>query len=160
LGSDEGRATEVNVRQHKAFVSFLLLPLGLQIFGSVEARAVPDGTCGVGEFCLWMDANQQGCFWHGAVTNEDFRKVRYTTCPDRSLNDSVSSYKNDRGSDWYVLYDNPQYKGAAYCLGPKASGNVDPGFNDKASSSFIYPSEQMTPEARRKGCRWVDPGRG
>jgi hypothetical protein len=103
-----------------------------------------------------MDANQQGCLWHGSTTADDFRKVRYTTCPDRSLNDSVSSYRNDTGSDWYVLWEKPKNKGAAYCIGPKASGNIALGFNDKANSSGIYGNDEMTPDAR-KACKWVDP---
>jgi hypothetical protein len=102
-----------------------------------------------------MDANQQGCLWHGGTISDDFRKDRYTTCPDRSPNDSVSSYRNDRGADWYVLWENPKNKGAAYCIGPKASGNVDPAFNDKASSSTIYGNDDMTLEAR-KACKWID----
>ena len=144
----------MNLGWHKGFLRFLLLlPIGLQILVPVEARA--EG-CGVGEFCLWMDANEQGCLWHGATTHEDFRKLRYGTCPDKGLNDSVTAYRNGSAGEWYVLYENPQYKGAAYCIGPKASGNVAPGFNDKASSSAIFQNEDVTPEVVREGCKWAD----
>jgi Peptidase inhibitor family I36 len=146
----------VNLGRRNALVSLLLLlPVGLQMVVPFEAQAGIDGTCGEGDLCLWMDANQQGCLWDNGV-HEDYRKERYTTCPDRSMNDSVSSYRNDRGVDWLVMWENPNFKGAAYCVGPKASGNVQPGFNDKASSSTLLGNDQMTPENVRKLCKWVD----
>jgi hypothetical protein len=133
----------------------LLLPLVVQSAGPAAAGGGIDGDCGDGDLCLFFDANQQGCVWDSGY-GEDFRNEHYISCPDRGLNDSASSYRNNRPVEWLLLFENPHYKGATYCIGPHASGNVPAAFNDKASSSSTAGSEQMTPDVVRKNCKWVD----
>jgi len=109
--------------------------------------------CEPDEVCLWMDANYQGCSYDGEGPwfGADLRKLHYTTCPSVNMNDNITSYRNMLRRNWLVLWED-QGKGATYCIAPQASGNVAPGFNDKASS-MIAPEPS---DFDRKECRYVD----
>jgi len=103
--------------------------------------AVANGICEDGELCLWRDADFQGCLFDLPLDGarpagwnpDDFRKARYKTCGNVSVNDSLTSYQL-RGDYYVSFWEHPGTKGANYCVGPRAGGNVDPPINDKASS--------------------------
>jgi hypothetical protein len=129
---------------------------GLISFGLPTNSAtalIKDGACEGSELCLWMDANAQGCLYDSGYPNpggEDLRKLRYNTCPSTSLNDNISSYRNGL-HDWLVLWEDVG-KGTTYCIGPRASGNVLPAFNDKATTMVSVEPASYDP----KGCRYID----
>jgi hypothetical protein len=103
------------------------------------ARARPvdnNGACEDGELCLWRDANFSGCFfdWASEINVDNLKSVKYDTCPDQKLGDSISSYRNNYADYTLFLAEHPDFKGYHYCVEGRASGNVIPGFNDKASA--------------------------
>lgn len=93
--------------------------------------------CEDGELCLWRDANFSGCFFDYSIelNHPNLKNAKYDTCPDQKLGDSISSYRNNYKSYTLFLAEHPDFKGYHYCVEGRASGNVIPGFNDKASAA-------------------------
>jgi len=143
------------VRPHRTLSPLLVAAFLTLVPAPTPAQAAMyNGNCEPGETCLWMDANFANCEYDG-WDEADFRKVHYATCRDKLLNDSATSYKN-MTDDWYILSENPNGGGARYCIGPHATGNVQPAFNDKASSAGTVPADDVTPDAIRQSCKFVD----
>jgi len=115
----------------------------LLITAAPDAQAAhKDRACDAGESCFWKDANASGCIYDydpfqrpgKGDDARDFTKARYVSCPGDSLNDSISSYRNNVEGLLIILYEHTNNAGATFCIYPGASGNVPPAFNDKASS--------------------------
>jgi peptidase inhibitor family I36 len=134
---------------------------------ATAAGSVGDASCDAGELCLWGDHNYRGCFadFTYPFVVPDFRKTRWNTCPDRTLNDDVESYRNHTDS-YIFLFTNPKYQGNTWCAYPGASENAlnhNPGFvsaDNQFSSLKEGPDETgntTEPEgAGPHGCSWRD----
>ena len=94
-----------------------------------------------------------GCFWdwNQEANVDNLKDLRYDTCPDQKLGDSISSYRNTTRSV-VLLAEHPGFKGYHYCIDERASGNVILGFNDKASALGI--SESLRTQDLE--CNYVD----
>jgi hypothetical protein len=106
----------------------LAVAFGATGIGLTPAKS--DSTCGA-IVCLWIDVNSAGCRY--VVKNNDLRKERFDDCPDRSVNDEVSSLEVT--SDDYIVgfYADPGAKGKHFCISNRIRGNVPRDMNDKIS---------------------------
>jgi hypothetical protein len=135
----------------------VVMVVGFQLGASGPPATAVDknGVCDDGDVCLWRDGNLRGCLYDSDANNDDdntnFTNVRYNTCPKISLNDSVTSYFNNRDT-WLELYEHALYQGFHYCVAPRARGNVVAGFDNKASSYTRRPVNMMDEQR----CNHVD----
>ena len=110
------------------------------------ARAAPINDCDGAVVCLYENANQSGCRFGVHRATGDLKKDRFNDCPDRDVNDKISSFSNPSAEWWAVLYENPNGTGGLFCIPPSVTGNIPTSFNDKASS--ISRTRNVTP----RGC--------
>lgn len=144
----------------------LLLAMGftVAVWNTSASAAVGNGSCDSGELCAWIDAGYQGCFYdfHPQTLHGNFSADRWNTCPDRSLNDTISSYKNLTGS-YFGFYQHIDFKGFGFCIWPNATGGNLNEFrhprygspNDQFSSAQANPNYPGDETIKRE-CQYVD----
>jgi hypothetical protein len=135
----------------RVVMAAVVLASGLLVSDAPEAQAAhKDKACDAEEMCFWKDAHMAGCTYDSDPFNEaarkdshgDFSKLRYVSCPKDSLNDSISSYRNNISAVNIVLYEHPNQQGLTFCINSGASGNVPSGFANRASSVGAYQDGQ------------------
>jgi hypothetical protein len=117
-----------------------------------------DGTCDAGEWCLFRDANFQGCTFDGDAdlgggTSGNLDRD-YVNCKQK-MQDSISSYRNGTPA-WMLLWEHPNQKGFLYCVAPRGSGSIIKSFNDKASSIAMSYPENFAQFGGEGKCNFVD----
>jgi hypothetical protein len=125
--------------------------LGLTLLFTIFVPAEAEGQaapCG-DKACMWLDANYSGCVyaWDGTST-KPFKELRYQNCPDRSVNDSVSSVLNNSDSHLFLFEDDSQ-NGRHVCIAPGSRQNLPRELNDRLSSArsnFYYNQFKPPPE--------------
>jgi hypothetical protein len=101
------------------------------------ASAASDGSCGGGEVCLYRNSNLTGQIYDTAGSISTYNTVDFFSCSfDCSVNDEVSSFKNNGFSCEVTLYKNASYGGpnTTLDLGQWTNMTGTPIGNDEASS--------------------------
>jgi hypothetical protein len=115
----------------------VLIATSMYLLPAPEAQAFDNnGACEADEVCVWRDADFTGCFWdwNQEASVDNLNDLKYDTCPGQKMGDSITSYRNNLKNYIMIFGEHPKFKGYLYCVGERASGNILPGFNDKASS--------------------------
>src|SRR5688572_2032711 len=93
---------------------FLILgaALALSLLPMRPAAAPPKWVCEPGELCLWSERDFNGCFADFPVPPDesDYKRLRWDSCPSRTINDDVSSYRN-RTESYVFLFTETNFGG-------------------------------------------------
>jgi hypothetical protein len=135
------------------------------------AAAQTGGACAKHRLCVWSERDFTGCFAEfdlgpaepGVFREEPhYKQLRWANCPDRHLNDDVSSYRNH--SESYVFfYTDARFRGLKWCTTPGSQeANLNERFPGPADDTFSSHREGPDDSGRRsdpgddKYCNWAD----
>jgi hypothetical protein len=141
--------------------------LALLVLPVRPAAAPPKWACEKGELCVWSERDFGGCFADFTVPPDerDYKRLRWDNCPARSLNDDVSSYRNQ--TDSYVFFfTGTNFDGNIWCAYPGASqGALNEHFGP-GSADNLFSSHKEGPDESGNtsqpdgtapaGCGWRD----
>jgi hypothetical protein len=112
----------------------------------VPAPASAEFDCDGQRVCVYEHGGRGGCRFGVFAAFDNLKDQRFVDCPDKNVDDKISSFWNPTETIWVILYENPGRKGAGFCIRPGTSGDIPRSFNVKASSIYTLNTEHGPPE--------------